>query len=290
MMKILVLGFKGQLGRCLNDELLKTGYEVFYTSRDKIDIANFEDTQSKINTIAPDVVINAAAYTAVDKAEDDHEQAELINHLAVASIANICRELDCWFLHVSTDYVFDGTSSLPYKESDQTNPQGVYGQSKLMGEKSVQSSGCKYLIFRTSWVFSEYGENFLKSMLRLGKTHDVLRVVDDQVGCPTNAHEIASVMVGTLARIEAVICTSGIYNICSNSPCSWYDFAVKIFEIAKVIGLPTPNKILPISSSEYPTKASRPAYSVLDCSKIYAHFNVDPVPLEKSLFSVMSKL
>lgn len=289
-MKILVLGCKGQLGRCLNDELLNTGYDVFYTSRDHIDIANIEVTKRKINEIAPNVVINATAYTAVDKAEEDHEQANLINHLAVASIANICRELDCWLMHVSTDYVFDGTSSVPYKESDPTNPQGVYGQSKLMGEKSVQSSGCKYLIFRTSWVFSEYGDNFLKTMLRLGGTHDVLRVVDDQIGCPTDAHEIARVMVGTLVYIESAGCSSGIYNICSDSPCSWYDFAKKIFEVAEVLGMPAPSKIHAINSLEYPTKASRPAYSVLDCSKIQRNFNVEPFSLDKGIFSVMSKL
>lgn len=289
-MKILVLGCKGQLGRCLNDELLNTGYDVFYTSRDHIDIANIEVTKRKINEIAPNVVINATAYTAVDKAEEDHEQANLINHLAVASIANICRELDCWLIHVSTDYVFDGTSSVPYKESDRTNPQGVYGQSKLMGEKSVQSSGCKYLIFRTAWIFSEYGDNFLKTMLRLGAIHDVLRVVDDQIGCPTDAHEIARVMVGTLVYIESAGCSSGIYNICSDSPCSWYDFAKKIFEVAEVLGMPVPRKIHAINSLEYPTKASRPAYSVLDCSKIHRNFNVEPFSLDKGIFSVMSKL
>lgn len=289
-MKILVLGCKGQLGRCLNDELLNTGYEVCYTSRDQIDVSNITDTKSKIKEIAPNIVINATAYTAVDKAEEDHEQAYLINHLAVASIANVCRELDCWLIHVSTDYVFDGTSSVPYKESDRTNPQGVYGQSKLMGERSVELSGCKYLIFRTAWVFSEYGDNFLKTMLRLAETHDMLRVVDDQIGCPTDAHEIASVMVSTLEYIEAASCTSGIYNICSDSPCSWYDFAKKIFDAARVLGLPAPNKINPINSSKYPTKAIRPSYSVLDCSKIQESFNVKPFSLDKGLFLAMSRL
>tara|TARA_B100001057_G_C22768742_1_gene918700 strand:+ start:279 stop:1148 length:870 start_codon:yes stop_codon:yes gene_type:complete len=288
--KILLLGCKGQLGRCLNDELLKTGHDVFYTSRDHIDVANIEVSKRKIYEFAPNVVINATAYTAVDKAEEDHEQADLINHLAVASIADICRELDCWLMHVSTDYVFDGTSSVPYKESDPTNPQGVYGQSKLMGEKSIQSSGCEYLIFRTAWVFSEYGDNFLKTMLRLGQTHDVLRVVDDQIGCPTDAHEIAHAMVGTLAYIESGGCNSGIYNICSDSPYSWHDFAKKIFEVAEVLGMPAPSKIHAVSSLEYPTKASRPAYSVLDCSKIYRNFNVEPFSLDRGIFSVMSKL
>ena len=289
-MKIVVLGCKGQLGKCLHDQLENTDYEVVFTSREQINIIDFEATKAKLLDMAPDVIINATAYTAVDKAEEDHEQANLINHVAVASIANICHELDCWLMHVSTDYVFDGTSSVPYKESDLTNPQGVYGQSKLMGEKSEQSSGCKYLIFRTAWVFSEYGDNFLKTMLRLGSIHDVLRVVDDQIGCPTDAHEIARVMVDTLAYIESAGCSSGIYNICSDSPCSWYDFAKKIFEVAEILEMPVPRKIYAVNSSEYPTKASRPAYSVLDCSKIYRKFNVEPFSLDKGIFSVMSKL
>ncbi len=289
-MKILVLGSKGQLGRCLNDQLLRTDHDVVYTSRDQIDVADFNRTKRLLLELSPDVVINATAYTAVDKAEEDHEQAYLINNLAVANIANICGELDCWLLHVSTDYIFDGTSSLPYKESDQTNPQGVYGQSKLMGEESVQASGCKYLIFRTAWVFSEYGNNFLKTMLRLGEMHEELRVVDDQIGCPTAAHDIARVLVSILPYLETTDSSSGIYNICSDSPCSWYDFARKIFKVAEAAGFSTPNNVYPISSSEYPTKAIRPSYSVLNCSKIHKKFNVEPPSWEEGILTVMSKL
>lgn len=289
-MKVLVLGSSGQLGRCLNYQLEKTVHNAIYMSREELDVADLNLTKNKIIEISPNVVVNATAYTAVDKAEEEDKQAYLINHIAVANIANACQELDCWLIHVSTDYVFDGTSSLPYKENDRKNPQGIYGHSKLMGEIAVQSSGCKYLIFRTAWVFSEFGDNFLKSMIRLAKTNDVLKIVNDQVGCPTNAHEIARVMVDTLRYIENFVCRSGTYNLCSNRPCSWYDFAIEIFETAQAIGLPTPQTVLPISTSEYPTKARRPAYSVLDCSKIYTDFNVDPFPMEKGLFSVMSKL
>jgi len=289
-MKILVLGCKGQLGRCLNDILAKTAYKVYYTSREQIDIANIESTKRKINEIAPNVVINAAAYTLVDKAEESYEQANLINHLAVANIAKICRELDCWLIHVSTDYVFDGNSSVPYKETDPTNPQCVYGKSKLMGEKSIILSGCKYFIFRTSWVFSQYGDNFLKTMLKLGKVKDVLSVVDDQIGSPTDANDIARVMVGVLKNIESADCSSGIYNICSDTSCSWYDFTKKIFEVAKILGIPVHSKINAIKSSEYLTKANRPSYSVLDCNKIQKDFNLEPCSLDESIFNVIRKL
>ena len=289
-MKILVLGCKGQLGRCLNVILAKTAYKVYYTSREQIDIANIESTKRKINEIAPNVVINAAAYTLVDKAEESYEQANLINHLAVANIAKICRELDCWLIHVSTDYVFDGNSSVPYKETDPTNPQCVYGKSKLMGEKSIILSGCKYFIFRTSWVFSQYGDNFLKTMLKLGKVKDVLSVVDDQIGSPTDANDIARVMVGVLKNIESADCSSGIYNICSDTSCSWYDFTKKIFEVAKILGIPVHSKINAIKSSEYLTKANRPSYSVLDCNKIQKDFNLEPCSLDESIFNVIRKL
>jgi dTDP-4-dehydrorhamnose reductase len=289
-MKILILGSKGQLGQCLIDQLIRTNYDVVYTSRDQIDIADFSRTKRLLLELSPDLVINAAAYTAVDKAEEDDLQANLINNLAVANIAKICWKLDCWLFHVSTDFIFDGDSSLPYKESDQANPLGVYGQSKLMGEESIQASSCKYLIFRTAWVFSQYGNNFLKTMLRLGETHEVVRVVDDQIGCPTAAHDIARVMISIIPYLESKESSSGIYNICSDNPCSWYDFARKIFKVAEAAGFPTPKNVYPISSSEYPYKTPRPSYSVLNCSKIHKKFNVEPLSLEESILKVISKL
>ncbi|MDC1329596.1 dTDP-4-dehydrorhamnose reductase [Pseudomonadales bacterium] len=289
-MKILILGSKGQLGCCLYDQLNNSGHQLFFSSRSDIDIGYFEITRRKIFDINPTLIINASAYTDVDKAETEERTADLINHLAVANIASICRDLNCWLIHISTDYVFDGTSSLPYKETDQTNPQGVYGQSKLMGEESVQASGCKYLIFRTAWVFSEYGNNFLKTMLRLGETHNELRIVDDQIGCPTTAHDLARVMISILPHIETEGLSSGIYNICSDSSCSWYGFAIKIFRLAEEMGYPAPKRVYPISSSEYTFKTPRPAYSVLDCAKIYKNFNIEPISWEKGILSVMNKL
>jgi len=211
-MKILVLGSKGQLGQCLNDQLAITEHDVVYTSRGKIDIAEFEVTKAQILEISPDIVINATAYTAVDKAEEEHQAADLINHLAVANIASICFQLDCWLIHVSTDYVFDGNTDLPSTENDRTNPQGVYGDTKLKGEIATQSSGCRHIIIRTAWVFSEYGDNFLKTMLRLGAERNELRIVGDQVGCPTYAQDIAKAIMMILERLQSKEVSSCLYH------------------------------------------------------------------------------
>jgi dTDP-4-dehydrorhamnose reductase len=273
-MKILVLGSKGQLGQCLNDQLAITEHDVVYTSRGEIDIADFEVTKSQILEISPDIVINATAYTAVDKAEEEHQAADRVNHLAVANIASICSQLDCCLIHVSTDYVFDGNSEVPYQEDNTTNPQGVYGDSKLKGEMAIEASGCKYLIIRTAWVYSEYGNNFLKTMLRLGADRDELSIVGDQIGCPTYAQDIAKTIVSILSLLDLKGSSSGIYHYCGDEPCSWYDFARAIFLEAEVRGLKTPSYVKSITTDDYPTPAIRPAYSVLDCTKIQRVFDV----------------
>jgi len=273
-MKILVLGSKGQLGCCLADQLSDTDYEVIYTSRSEIDIADLAETKVKITDLCPNIVINASAYTAVDKAEDDQQEANKINHLAVASIASTCSEIGCWLIHISTDYVFDGAASHPYDENAETNPQGVYGDSKLKGEVAIQSSGCKYLIIRTAWVYSEYGNNFLKTMLRLGADRDELSIVGDQIGCPTYAQDIAKSIVSILSCLDLKSSSSGIYHYCGDKPCSWYDFARAIFLEAEVQGLKTPSYIKSITTADYRTPAIRPAYSVLDCTKVESVFDV----------------
>jgi dTDP-4-dehydrorhamnose reductase len=273
-MKILVLGSKGQLGHCLNDQLAIIEHDVVYTSRGQIDIADFEATKNKILGISPDVVVNASAYTAVDMAEDDQQEADKINHLAVANIASTCSEIGCWLIHISTDYVFDGAASHPYGENAKTSPQGVYGDSKLKGELAVQASGCQHLIIRTAWVYSEYGNNFLKTMLRLGADRDELSIVGDQIGCPTYAQDIAKSIVSILSYLDLKKSSSGIYHYCGDEPCSWYDFACAIFLEAQVHELKTPSYVKSIKTADYPTHAIRPAYSVLDCSKIESCFDV----------------
>ena len=273
-MKILVIGSKGQLGCCLADQLSDTGYEVIYTSRSEIDISDLVETKVKITDLCPTIVINASAYTAVDKAEDDQSETEKINHIAVANIASTCSDIDCWLIHISTDYVFDGVSNHPYGEDAETNPQGVYGDSKLKGEAAIEASGCKYLIIRTAWVYSEYGNNFLKTMLRLGAERDELSIVGDQIGCPTYAQDIAKTIVSILSCLDLNRSSLGIYHYCGDEPCSWYDFALAIFLEAEVQGLKTPSYVKSITTADYPTPAIRPAYSVLDCTKIESDFDV----------------
>jgi dTDP-4-dehydrorhamnose reductase len=272
-MKILVLGSKGQLGRCLYDQLKNTTHDCIFTSREQIDIADFESTRKNILEINPEVLINATAYTAVDKAEEEQEIAQLINHLAVTNIARICNQLSCWLIHISTDYVFDGNSTTPYKEEDKTNPQNIYGETKLKGERAIQSLACKYIIIRTAWVFSEYGTNFLKTLLRLGAEREELRIVRDQIGCPTYAQDIAKSITKVVSHLHAQK-GSGLYHYCGDPPCSWYGFAHAIFEQAKATKLKTPSILHSIETSSYPTQAKRPAFSVLDCSNIENEFGV----------------
>ena len=288
-MKILVLGCKGQLGRCLNDQLTKFDHEVIYTSREHIDIADFELTNSKVLEFSPSLVVNAAAYTAVDKAEEDQKNANFINYLAVKNIADICSQQGCWLVHVSTDYVFDGNSEVPYEEDDQTNPQGVYGETKLKGELAIQASGCKYIILRTAWVFSEYGNNFLKTMLRLGAERDELDIVSDQIGCPTYAQDIAKCIAEIVPQLDSRQ-DSGIYHYCGDQPCSWYDFATEIFAQATTNNLKTPSVVNSISTATYPTPAKRPAFSALNYSKIENDFGVHASNWHYGIGKVISKL
>ena len=289
-MKILVLGSKGQLGQCLSDQLAFSEHEVVYTSREQIDITDFEITKVQIFEILPDVVINASAYTAVDKAEAEYQVADRINHLAVANISCICNQLNCWLIHVSTDYVFDGHSEVPYKEDNPVNPQSVYGDSKLKGEVAIEASGCKYLIIRTAWVYSEYGNNFLKTMLRLGADRDDLNVIGDQIGCPTYAQDIAKNIVFILSYLDLKRSSSGIYHFCGDESCSWYDFARAIFSEAKAYELKTPSYVKSITTDDYPTPAIRPAYSILDCTKIENCFGVTRSNLRNGIKIVIDRL
>jgi len=275
-MKILVLGSKGQLGRCLTDQLIKTAYEVVYLSRADLDIGDLASLVDNISSLKPNIVINASAFTAVDKAEDNHQAANLINHLAVAKLADICKSLNSWLIHISTDYVFDGKAVMPYREDNKTNPQSIYGDTKLKGELSITTSGCNYFIIRTAWVFSEYGNNFLKTMLRLGAEHKELAIVDDQIGCPTYAQDIAKAIVFMLPNIDLKTSTSGIFHFCGNQPCSWHDFAISIFLEAKEKGYKVPTTLKKVTSAEFKSIAPRPLYSVLDCSSIKIEFDINP--------------
>lgn len=275
-MKILVLGCNGQLGQCLRDQLSKTNFEVKYTSRKEINISDFIKTKNKILEFCPDVVINAAAYTLVDFAEKEISLANEINHLAAANLASICRQMDSLLLHISTDYVFDGMSQVPYKESDITNPKTIYGKTKLNGELGIMDSGCRYIIIRTSWLFSEYGKNFLKTMLRIGSSSDEVSVIKDQIGCPTYAQDLAKSIITIINKINLREKIYKIYHYCGDQQCSWYDFAKFIFKEASSQNFKTPKLIKPINAVEYPVKLERPAYSVMDCASINHDFSITP--------------
>jgi len=289
-MKVVVLGAKGQLGRCLSDQLVGTIHDVTLAARADIDIADLEGVKAKLLTLNPDVVINASAYTAVDKAEEEADKANEVNNVAVGNLAQICASINSVLIHISTDCVFDGLASVAYKENVEPNPQSVYGKTKLLGELAIQESGCNYLIIRTAWVFSEYGNNFLKTMLRLGEERDKLNVVGDQIGCPTYAQDIAKAIVTILAGIEAHNVNWGIYHYCGEEVTSWFGFAEAIFEEAKQAGLIiTSPKLVEITTLEFPTLAKRPAFSVLDSSHIQSAWSVQPsdwkAAIKKSLLA-----
>lgn len=287
-MKILILGSNGQLGKCLKDQFKKSEYDVYYASRDNIDISDLNSTKKKIMNIKPNIIVNAAAYTAVDDSERFTETANLINHKSLIAILDACKMLNCWIIHISTDYVFDGLKNSPYKEEDPTNPQSVYGTTKLHGELLIKNSGCNYLIIRTAWVFSEYGNNFMKTMLRLGKRENQVRVIDDQIGCPTYAQDIAKAIKHITPQLNDEI-ESGIFHYCGENICSWYDFASVIFNKAYKNKIKIPKEIIPISANMYPSTASRPAYSVLDCSKIKKIFSVNLSNWEEGITKVIAK-
>ena len=283
-MVVLVTGAKGPLGQAIQS--ISGKYPevdfVFYDSS-TLDITNLDDTKEVFKQVKPNFCINAAAYTAVDKAETEPEKAHLINAIGVKNLAEVCKENHTILLHVSTDFVFDGSKKTPYNEDDIPNPTGVYGQTKLDGEKAIQDTFEKYFIIRTSWVYSQFGNNFMKTMLRFCSERASLTVVNDQIGTPTNAVDLAEVLVNILLTHNAQLTTNnyGIYNFSNEGQCSWYDFAKKIFEINKI-----KIDLQPIPTSSYPTPAQRPAYSVLDKTKIKSVFGVSIKSWEESLETV----
>lgn len=269
MANILVTGANGQLG----SELRKIGFsildEVFFTDVDELDITNLSAIESFVTRNDIDTIINCAAYTNVEKAEEDEALATKINTSAVENLAKIAEKESCLLIHVSTDYVFNGTAKTPYTEKEKASPIGVYGRTKWTGEQAILDSGCMYIIIRTAWLYSEFGNNFVKTMLRLGSERSEIKVVNDQIGSPTFAEDLAQAIISIMDNDERIE-YQGIYHFTDEGVCSWYDFASEIIRSA---GLNC--QVKPISSSEYPSKVTRPAYSVLDKSKIKNTFNVD---------------
>jgi dTDP-4-dehydrorhamnose reductase len=269
-MKILVTGSNGQLGnglRELSDKYL--GFKFLYTDLKELDIASEAGVNDLFNEFMPDAVINCAAYTAVDKAESEKNTAFLINSKAVEFLSKASARCGSFMVHISTDYIFDGKSYSPYFETDNPNPLSVYGKSKYAGELAILNYAAKALIIRTSWLYSEYGNNFVKTIRKLAKERDSLNVVYDQIGTPTYARDLAETILNILPK---TISSSGvqIFNYSNEGVASWYDFAKAIVDLSGI-----KCKINPIRTTDYPQAAVRPFYSVLDKSKIKAKFSIE---------------
>ncbi len=270
-MVVLVTGANGQLGQAI--EFISGNYpEINFVFCDsfELDITNKANCRKTFFKYKPNFCINAAAYTAVDKAESEPEQAYLINVIGARNLAETCKEYGSILLHISTDFIFDGNQTKPYTEMDTPNPTSVYGQTKLDGEKAIQEILKQHFIIRTSWVYSQFGNNFMKTMLRLASERDSLSVVNDQIGTPTNAVDLAEVLIKIVSsNSQLLISNFGIFNFSNEGHCSWYDFAKKIFEINNI-----KIDLIPIPTSSYPTPAKRPTQSVLDKTKIKSVFCV----------------
>lgn len=285
MNNILVTGGNGQLGSELKELDPKfPDYNFLFTDVSDLDITDHFAVREFINDNNISIIINCAAYTAVDKAEEQTDLANAINHLAVANFAQIAKDKNIKLIHISTDYVFDGTNQKPYIETDTPNPQSVYGQTKLDGELAVQQiNPVNAVIIRTSWVYSKFGNNFVKVMLRLGGESDELNVVADQIGSPTYAGDLAKAILTMLPQIKNE--TVELFHYSNEGVCSWCDFAKKIFDIKGIT-----IRLKAIESSAYPTKAKRPYYSILNKRKIRDKFNLTIPHWTKSLEKMMSNI
>jgi dTDP-4-dehydrorhamnose reductase len=280
-MKILLFGKNGQVGWELQRSLAPLGelVAVDFDSQDLCgDFTRLDGIAQTVRIVSPDVIVNAAAHTAVDKAEDERERVRVINALAPATLAREARKLDAWLIHYSTDYVFDGSGSKPRVETDPTAPLNVYGQTKLEAEKEILESGCHHLIFRTSWVFAALGGNFAKTMLRLAQERDRLTIIDDQIGAPTGADLLADVTAHVLRAAVKRPNVSGLYHLVAAGETSWYGYARFVLNYARESGLRlkvAPENILPVPSSAFPSPATRPKNSRLDTEKLQSTFDLN---------------
>ena len=288
--RILVTGANGQLG----SELLRRAVRFDVTAEGltsaQLDITDARAVRNAVLGSETAVVVNAAAYTAVDKAESETERAYAVNRDGTANLAAACAEADIPFIHVSTDYVFDGDKATPYTEEDPVHPVGVYGASKEAGEQALRDTWSRHVILRTAWVYSVFGNNFVKTMLRLARERDSLRVVADQRGCPTAAGDIAEAILSIVQRIHGrADIPWGTYHYCGAGSTTWHGFAEAIVQLAApALGRAVP--VIPITTADYPTPAKRPANSVLDCGKIRERLGIEPRPWRESLQEVLAEL
>lgn len=286
-MRTLLTGSKGQLARCFRDHLPEN-WELIATDSTSLDITDTEAVRNMVQNFQPDAIVNAAAFTAVDKAEAHVGTAFAVNATAVHNLASAARACQARFIHISTDYVFDGTNKTPYKEQDYTNPQSVYGRTKVAGELLALAANPDSVIIRTSWLFSEYGNNFVKTMIRLAGERDNLSIVHDQTGSPTYAGDLAQAII---ALLQQPVAPRGIYHYGGNKSVTWYEFAQAIFQAAQQ---QAPNFKVPqlnaITTDQYPLPAPRPAYSIMDCQKIENECGIKASDWQKALNEIIGKL
>ncbi len=281
--KVVVIGANGQLGKSIQFYLdaKPSESDFYFFSRADLDITNEAQMRSQLETIAPDYIINCSAYTAVDKAESEIAQADLINHRAIQNLASIANELQATLIHISTDFVFDGSKNTPLLEDDICNPIGVYGQTKYAGEQAIASNTSNYFIIRTSWLYSDIGANFFTNITKYATDRDALNVVYDQVGTPTLTYDLVVVI---LQLIEQKSTAYGIYHFSNEGVCSWYDFAIELVSMQQITCT-----ISPILSAQYPTPAKRPAYSVLNKNKIKTLLGISIPHWRESLSKLIHK-
>jgi dTDP-4-dehydrorhamnose reductase len=290
MSKILLIGSTGQIGQELQQTLPRIG-EVIGIDRQSLDLSQPEQIQAKITKLKPDAIVNAAAYTAVDKSENEPDLAMTINATAPKAIALAAQDIGAKVLHISTDYVFNGQNHTPYQESDRTEPLGVYGKSKLLGEIGVRENCDRHLILRTAWVYGSRGHgNFVKTMLRLGAERTELKVVADQIGSPSWSYDIAIAITQLLDKSLADESINGTYHFTNSGVASWYDLALATFAEAKKLGFPLKiEQVIPITTNEFPTPTQRPAYSVLAKTKITETLGIHPPYWRNSLIKMLSE-
>lgn len=283
---VLVTGANGQLGKSLQKIVKENASDdkFYFTDVDSLDITCRSAIATFVKDNHIDTIVNVAAYTAVEKAEEDIEMAYLLNETAVQNLAEVAVENDCFFIHISTDYVFDGHGKVPYCEEDTPNPVSIYGKSKLAGEQAMMRCGCRGAIIRTAWLYSPYGNNFVKTMLRLANNHPEINVVNDQIGCPTLAADLAQLTMCVLQK-QSNLSTLEIYHFSNKGEISWYDFACEIMRLAH-----KSCKVNPIPSKDYPAKVERPAYSVFNLSKVEKELEFRVPDWQQSLERIMPSI
>ena len=289
-MKILVTGANGQIGCEITQLALQQNHVLFACAKDQLDITNRSSTEHTLAAYAPDVVINTAAYTSVDRAEEEQTLAYAVNCKGIKNLALACQKHHIPLLHLSTDYIFSGDQHIPYLEEDTPAPLNIYGKSKWEGEKILREIHDQYIILRTSWIFSPFAHNFVKTMLTLARQRKNLAVVHDQIGCPTSAVSVARVLLTLAQRIHEGKQQWGTYHYCSSHPVSWFTFAEEIIRIGRTFFPLIVETLSPLSSKEYPTKATRPLYSVLNTQKLKKIYNIEPCQWETELTKVIPEM